>query len=136
MDFVVEGFAAERRVDHGNNFAGLDEVHDVRAAFVHFVNGFDFDARAGESGGGAAGGDDFNSGGEKVRDEADVALIVIVDAGAVRWRLSAGRQRAGGFANARPKVDEMPITSPVERISRPRIMSTPRSVNGNTRRST
>ena len=37
------------------------------------------------------------------------------------------------LAKARPKVDETPITSPVERISGPRIVSTPRNLlNGNT----
>ncbi len=44
--FVVEGFAAERRVDEQIDLAGFDEVDDIRAPFVYFVDRFDFDARA------------------------------------------------------------------------------------------
>ena len=42
--FVVEGLAAERRVDHQIDFPCLDEVDDVGAALVHFENRFDLDA--------------------------------------------------------------------------------------------
>ena len=54
--FVVEGFAAERSVDDQIDFAGLDEIDDVGAAFVYFEDAFGFDARGLESGGGAARG--------------------------------------------------------------------------------
>ncbi len=43
--FVVEGFAAERRVDDEIYFGGFDEVDDVRPAFIYFEDGFDFDSR-------------------------------------------------------------------------------------------
>ena len=56
---VVEGLAAERSVDDEVDFAGFDQVDDIRTAFVDLVDGFDFDTRAGESGRGAARGDDL-----------------------------------------------------------------------------
>ena len=38
--FVVEGLAAQRRVDDQVDLAGFNEVDDVGAAFVYFENGF------------------------------------------------------------------------------------------------
>ena len=44
--FVVKRFAAERRVDQQIDLAGLDQVDDIRAPFVYFVNRFASDSRA------------------------------------------------------------------------------------------
>ena len=43
--FVVKRFAAERCVNHQINLAGLDQVHDIRAAFIDLEDGFGLDAR-------------------------------------------------------------------------------------------
>src|SRR5579871_6953034 len=55
--FIVEGFAAERRVQNHVHFARLHQVHDVGPAFVYLVDGLGGNAGGFKSGGGAARGD-------------------------------------------------------------------------------
>src|SRR5271155_768821 len=98
--FVVEGFAAERRVDDQIHLAGLDQVHDIRAALVHFVHRFKLDPRASECCAGASRGDDSQAGGSEVLgDGGDMALVVVVDAhednSRERQALACGELRLG-----------------------------------------
>src|SRR6202050_630809 len=93
--FVVKGFAAQRRVDDQIHFARFDKVHDVGAAFVYFVNGFDLEPGFLECGGGAARGDNLEASRQQVFGEAgNFTLVAVIDAdenGAFHWEsLSRG----------------------------------------------
>src|SRR5665213_4424770 len=76
--FVIERFAAEGRIDEQIHLARFYEVHDIRTAFVHLVNGFHFDAGLAQSGGGAARGDYFQSSGNEVSGHGLRVLFVPV----------------------------------------------------------
>ncbi len=77
--FVVEGFAAQWRVDDQIDFASFHEVDDIGAAFIYFEHGFGGNAGGFERRGGAARGQQteakfmelFSEGGE-------VALVAVV----------------------------------------------------------
>src|ERR1700683_113775 len=98
--FVVEGFAAERRVDDQVYLSRFDQVNDVRTPFVHFVNRVDFDAGARQSRGRTARGRDAESGGGEIfYDGADMFFVVVVDAdendARKRQPLTSGQLRLG-----------------------------------------
>src|SRR4029077_12881545 len=52
--FVVEGFAAQRRVNHQIHFGGLDQVDDIRPTLIDFEDGFDFNSDRCQWGSGSA----------------------------------------------------------------------------------
>ncbi len=88
-----------------------------------------------EGGCSAARGHQLESHGDQfLAESADVALVAVVDADkhgpGTRQLLSRGKLRLG---KGLPVGVEIPITSPVERISGPRMVSTPRNLlNGKT----
>src|SRR5690242_17640722 len=59
--FIVEGFAAQRRIDDQIDLAGLDEVNDIGPAFVYFEDAFGFDACSVQSSSGAASGGELKT---------------------------------------------------------------------------
>src|ERR1700726_1455488 len=59
--FVIEGLAAERRINDQIDATGFDQIDDVRAAFVSLIDGFGSYARRGERCGGAASGQQSES---------------------------------------------------------------------------
>src|SRR5580693_5387291 len=52
--FVVEGFAAKRRVNDQIDFASFDKVHDIGTPFIYFVDRLRWNAGSFEGRGGAA----------------------------------------------------------------------------------
>ena len=133
--FVVERFTAQRRVEHQIDLARLDQVDDVRPPLVHLKYLIARHPGSVERGSSPARGHQLETERyEFLPKRCDMPLVTIVDAdehGArLRQFLSRGELRLG---ERQPKDVEMPITSPVERISGPRMVSTPRNLlNGNT----
>src|SRR5580692_7938988 len=79
--FVVERFAAERRVDDQVDLAGFDEVNDVGPALVYFEDGFCWNPCSFECRGGTAGSEQPEAKLVKLFSErAKVSLVAIVDA--------------------------------------------------------
>src|SRR5713101_807941 len=121
--FVVERFAAQRGIDDQIDLSCLHEVDDVGPPFVHLEHGLRFDSGGLQCGRCSARGQQTKSHVRQFFSEgAEMFFVAIVHA-----------EKNGAFAKACPYDVEMPITSPVERISGPRMVSTPRNLlNGKT----
>src|SRR5579863_834760 len=79
--FVVERFAAERRVDDQINLARLHEVDDVWATFVHLEHGFRFNSRSFQRRRGAARREEAESEFfQSFAEWTDLTLVAVVDA--------------------------------------------------------
>src|SRR4029077_7880315 len=79
--FVVEGFAAERSVDDQIDFAGLDEIDDVGAAFIYLEYAFGFDSCGLKSSGGSARGGELKpERSEFFTDGREMSFVPIIDA--------------------------------------------------------
>jgi hypothetical protein len=98
--FVIEGLAAEGRINDQIDATGFDQIDDVGATFVSLIDGFGSYTRRGERSGGAASGQQSESQfGEIACQRHNMALIVIIDADKDRalagQLLSSGKLRFG-----------------------------------------
>jgi len=134
--FVVERFATEGRVDHQIDLTCFYQVNDVRPPFVYFEHRLRPRSRrlpapplflawpASENPVTTA---PFQ-GPPRCFLSRSFTLRKTVPCRGKRCPAASW-----AFANASPYEVEIPMTSPVERISGPRIVSTPRNLlNGNT----
>ena len=113
-----------------------DLIGDVRPAFVDLVDDLDLQAVGAQVGGRAARGDERESQlGQIARDRQHGRLVVVVDADerAARVGQALPDRQAAPSRTRRRSSSAPPITSPVDFISGPRIVSTPGNrTNGNT----
>ena len=61
LNFLGTGDGSSGGINDENDFAVLDQIHDIGAAFGQFEQGSDGDARIGELAGGTAAGNDLES---------------------------------------------------------------------------
>src|SRR5262249_15368978 len=76
--FIEEGLAAKRRVDDQVDLAALDEVYDVRPAFVDLVDRFDFNIGISQHPRRAARGDDLESDFDQIRRDFGYEILVVL----------------------------------------------------------
>src|ERR1700722_2186427 len=78
---VVKRFAAQRRINHHIQLRGFDQVHNIRPPFIHFVDRFHFNPRAGQRRGRPARRHHFQSRRQQIlHHKRHMPLVVIVHA--------------------------------------------------------
>ena len=126
-----------RRVDDERDVAAPERVDDVRAALLHLVDRLDRRGRALEERSAVPRRrEQREAEPTSVARPAAIAGLVLVahrDEDRARRRQAACRPRPAPSRRRAPKSASMPMTSPVDFISGPRIVSTPGNLmNGNT----
>src|ERR1700688_880119 len=79
--FVVEGFAPERSIDDQIDFASLDQIDDVWAAFIYFKDALGLDPCSVQSSGGAASSGQLKAQRrELLANGGEMLFVAVVDA--------------------------------------------------------